>query len=520
MSGAVGIGWADFGAMAALLAAVVLRALPRLRWPDWQGTDAYYHLAYIRLIRDTGHRLPRRNPRILGPGEHAYPALFHWLLSFAGAGTVRFMDRFGGLVCDLATALVLAAYLAVVHGLPSAWAGVSAALFVLAPGLILPHIGPRAFTLTPRCWAQLLFALAIVCWLNGLTVPAWFVWSVLPLALMLLTSKFAVQNLVFVAPVAAVLVGRWEPLVASVAAFALAWALFHGMFVRQLKGQLGHLRWYVRHNLDMVAHRRNWRAIAEAVAARDLRRLLEEVAWHNPLTSGLLRHFPLVVALIFAATARNGVELHLATALVLAAVPPWLITAFGRARILGESERYLEFAEPAAWILLWAAAPAAAWPWLAFALAAVFLAGYAATWRFLAESHRHLSDRDATDIVAQFGGEPDAVLLCLSDPESYFFLACSELRLCKYNGDLSAFGELGEFLPWFFWRYPHVHPRHLAEIIARYRVDFVLVNRRGRARLVSESGMDYDLSGLVPIHRNETFELYRVAARQRGAAGT
>ncbi len=492
-----------------LVLAVFLRALPRVLWPNYQGTDAYYHLAYIRLIRDTGHRLPRGNPRISGPGEHAYPALFHWLLSYFTARAVRWVDRFGGVLGDLLVAVGVSGVLFSSGTIDPGAALVAAALYLLLPGLVLPHIGPRAFTLTPRLWGQVFYALAILCWLVADSYPQAWLLSVVPLAPMLLTSKFAMQNIIFVAPIAALLMGRLEPLAVAIGAAALALILFRGMFVRQLVGQVGHLRWYLRRNLEMIAGRGNWSALASAVAAGDIRQLAVEAIWQNPIVSGLLRHFPIVVALLLVLrNGTGGVVGDIALAVTLAALVPWILTAFGRMRVLGESERYLEFAAPAALVLLWTAQIGGH---LLFALVAAAFLSYVATLVFMARTGTLLGNKDLDDLVPHLTND-GTTLLCLHDPESYYFLANTGVRLMKYNGDLTAFGDAGRFIERFFWRYPYVDPRALKDLIEEGGVDFILENRRGRARLVALSGLDYDLGGLNEVGRNDSYALYSVGS--------
>ena len=162
--------------------------------------------------------------------------------------------------------------------------------------------------------------------------------------------------------------------------------------------------------------------------------------------------------------------------------------------------------------------PSGALAWLAGGLGAVFLLGYAAALAFMARSNSRMSDGELRDVATYLPADGETVLLCLHDPESYYFLAASDVRLCKYNGDLSAFGPLGAFLPWFFWRYPFVHPEHLDAIVAEHGVRYVLLNKRGRERLVTQSHMDYDLTGFELLHENDGFGLYRTGAAAGGAA--
>ena len=84
---------------------------------------------------------------------------------------------------------------------------------------------------------------------------------------------------------------------------------------------------------------------------------------------------------------RSSVDTELsqtALAVTASALVPWLVTSFGRLRSLGESERYLEFAAPAAWLLLLWLQPIGLS--LVIALGLTFLAFYGATLAFMARA--------------------------------------------------------------------------------------------------------------------------------------
>lgn len=501
-----------------LLVAVALRLVPRLLWPNLQGSDVYYHFAYVRLIRESGRRVPLRHPRILGPGVFGYPALYHWLLSFLSPGAIRLLDRLGGVAFDLVPAALASWLLWRVGAADAGAAAALAGLYLVAPGLTLFHIGPRAFSATPRIFAQTLYALAILVWLmslppvEALSQTAAAAIAAALFAAILLSSKFGLQNLLFALPVASLLGDVVPLLLALVAAFPLALLLSGGFLLRQLRGQYDHLAWYLKLNRAFVAHRANWRRLAEALRRGRFGEFVVEAAWHNPLLSGFVRHLPLFLAVALALRSDGpplDAQQQAALAFALAALPPWLITAFGPFRILGESERYLEFAFPAAWLLLWSAAPPDARMWLFIAFALGFLAVYAANLRVLAIAAARADGALLDEVAATLRRFRAPVLLCLHDPESYRFLWDTDARLCKYNGDLSLRGEAGAFLAWFFWRYPHVHPGRLSEICARYGVDTILLKRQAARRLEEQFGAGYPLAGWEVVFENGAYQLYR-----------
>lgn len=492
-----------------------LRALPRLIWPNMQGTDAFYHRAYIRLIAETQERLPLRNPRIIGPGEHSYPSLFHYLLSKSPAWLVAGVDRFGGLICDGVAALAIVMLL----DLESRSLAVgAAALYLLAPGLTLVHIGPRAFTLTPRCWAHLLYFLACLALLAGSEGgPAYPLAGAVLLGLMLLSSKFAIQSVVFAFPLLAIILSDATPVLMLLGGFAFALALWGKDFIRQCRGQLLHLRWYYRHNQQMLAHRKNWAKMIPLLRQGDLTGLARALLWHNPLTSGMARHFPLFLALAFYGALETPSYWQQGLfAISAVALLPWLLTSFGSMRILGEAERYLEFAFPASWLLLWSAAPASYAAPLLSGLALLFILIYGANLMLLRWARKYLCADDEADVAAilrareQTGG-PGDVMLCLSDPESYYFLGECNIVLHKYNGDLSAAPEMEEFLKTFFCHYPYVDPARLRANAEQAGVTLILLNKDAATNLAEKADLAYHLDDLTVLHENNTYRLYQFA---------
>jgi hypothetical protein len=508
-------------AVAFLMAVLSLRALPRIVWPDLEGTDSWYHRLYMDLIRDNGHRIPDRHPRILGPGHFTYPALFHWLLSFAPAGLVTMIDRFGGLAFDLVTGALLSSVL---------WAGGHVggpeaigltALYMLLPGLTLFHIGPRGFSLTPRAFAQMLYAIAVIALLDGVgrepgigVVVATLVGTVL-LALVYLAAKFPLQNIVLVFPLVSAV--TWNPIwiVAAMAAFPVAYLTSGGFFWTQLRGQFDHLRWYYVLNRAFISHRHNWGRILATLRSRDLRAFVMETVWHNPVLSGLVRHVVPVFGAIAVALAGGDLAASpvrdALLALTCLALVPWILTSFDPFSILGESERYLEFATPPAWLLLWTALPTTATDGVFIMIAAVAFATYIANLYVMGMANRAFGVAEARQTAGFVARYPAPVVLCLQTSETPLFVhACPDARFADLNGTLSLRGEAGTFLAWFLWRYPHVHPDRLPEIVERFEVTLIVERLSAGRRVADQFGRAYDFQsiGFSPIFHNAGYAVY------------
>src|SRR5688572_23940041 len=156
-----------------LTGAFILRALPRIKWKNFNGTDSQFHCYYIDLIRSNGHVLPERENRVLGgSNECTYPYFYHWLLSFFSKSFVEFWDRFSGFVFDALNGLLVLLLLSTVREFNLYESCLIMAAYMIAPGLTFSFIGPRPYSLTPRNFAQLVFTAAcafLILMVPGLT---------------------------------------------------------------------------------------------------------------------------------------------------------------------------------------------------------------------------------------------------------------------------------------------------------------------------------------------------------------
>lgn len=131
---------------------------------------------------------------------------------------------------------------------------------------------------------------------------------------------------------------------------------------------------------------------------------------------------------------------------------------------------------------------------------------------FIVRTRGTLVAAGEADIAQTLAGETDAVSLCLCDPESYYFLAALDVRLLKYNGDLTAFVAPECLVAQFFRRYPYVDPVKLDDLIREGGVTFVLEKQRARDRFIELAGHDYDLTRLSEVHGNNSYAFYSVSS--------
>jgi hypothetical protein len=343
------------------LAALAVRAAPRLALPHALDSDSYFHLCCARAIRGNRLRLPERLPGVVLGHEYTYPFLYHWLLALLPERARLRAERISSALFDTAAVLVVAWF--------SFWLAetrawdldprtplVATALFALSPALLRIGSGPRAYSGSPRPLGELLYLLHVTCAYHALATgaPATAAVSVLSAAAIFAGSKFSAQALLFFAPAFAIFVSPWYLALVTVAA-AAAIALSGGKAWRVMVGHYRHSDFYVRHLQRLFLHvgAPTWRGYAagllaharEAVARRSARPFVD---WYfrepHPLHL-LVTVFTPFLVVPFAAAAESGTgPLRFLLAWSGIGFAWFVATRMRPLRFLGEGERYLEHA--------------------------------------------------------------------------------------------------------------------------------------------------------------------------------
>ena len=493
----------------AMTLATALRAWPRIRWKEFPSSDADFHRAYIELIRRHGFRVPKEDPRFLVPGRGVYPAGYHLGFATLGTRTVIWIDRFGGLVYDGMVAALVSFALYRVGRIDVIGALMLVSLYLLTPGLSLIQLTPRAYSLTARPVAELLHASVIfftLLWYPQMDwrAAAWlFALLALLTAFVFVTSKFGLQNTVFIAPILAILSGSAFPLLVMAAAAVSAAVLSKGFFLRQLQGQFYHLKWFVRFRLPYLRHRADWRSLWDAAKQGDMAAVALQIFFDNPILTGLTRQLLLFVALAWAYFVPTlDPDQKIAGAFCVAAVPAWLLTSFGPLRIFGEAERYLEFAFPAVWFLFWSLIGPRLWLPMAAALGVIFVATYLLNLHALrrwVDLHRLPARREVADFLSRF---PECRLLCLNVTEHYYFFRSTTARLCCAIQQICPLDQGWAHFSEYYGRYPYINIRNFRRLFDRFSADFALVSKRNLGRVQSDERATYDFTGLEVAFEN------------------
>lgn len=347
----------------------VLRLVPGLIWPR-HAMDGGYHMLLRREIRRHGMTMPRRVTAMALDEEQTYPWWYHWLLALFPERWLARVPPLVSTLLDAAHAIIVVLLAARLVPDAAPVAGLMAGLlFATAPALLVVGIGPRAYEITPRPLGELCFTIFMAAGGGYIATrdPIWVVIALLAGVVLLMSSKFAAQVVVFSAPVVGVMTRSWIPVLFGAGAIAAALLLTRGRYWWILSGQWKHLsifRRRLQHEHAILRDRNRWGALGRALgsAARaptsraalsDLARLAE----HNTVLQFLLRNLLWcgTLALLFlgrfpAWESEPGWERWL-VAWAVAPIVPFVVSSLRRFRYLGEAERYPEYAVPAVSVL-------------------------------------------------------------------------------------------------------------------------------------------------------------------------
>lgn len=328
-----------------------LRLLPVALHPGYRPGDVRAHMSFCAHERE--------RPNALWKEQLNYPILFHWLVARLRLST-KALHLFLPLLLDTIVLLLLLWLLR--RGIAEGWATERGAMvgllaYAFLPANMMSGVGPRSYGFNERIFSEVLVALLAVL---GIWLQGWWVWPLLvALALAaLLSSRFATQVLLLVILPAAVIAGNARIASAILAALLVACLVPVFRYCDRLRRHYAHVVRYLECANDPAywIGRRNrpprWRH--DRPFMENLGQWAKFLLRTNGISAGLVWFFPIHVGFLVAISAGGELAAREWQLLVLVAVSVlwWIMTSFGRLKVLGESERYLHYAAAPASLLL------------------------------------------------------------------------------------------------------------------------------------------------------------------------
>jgi len=343
-----------------VLIALLTRSLPRFICPGARGKDAYYHLLAAKRIRSNGMRIPTTLKEFVLPGIYDYPPLLHYLWALFPSRWHLTVERWSSAFIDAVHAIVVYVFSYYLFNLvpslhdPSFVAFNSALIFIMSPALLTIGTGPRAYQGTPRTLGELLFSLtlcfSLIGYLNGTSIP--FFLAVLFGAFLCLTSKFAVQAMVFFYFIFALVTLQVYWIILLVSIFMAALIISRGHYAKVAVGHIEHSRYYlhaISKRFYLLTQRNSWNELKKATRTifKNPFKAAKSLFFYHSWTHLLVNH-PLLFAIIYISiTSSLAVGHPIAFFLLLwiaAGLVAFILTSMKPFLFLGEAERYLEYA--------------------------------------------------------------------------------------------------------------------------------------------------------------------------------
>lgn len=337
----------------------LVRAFPRILYPEALVYDTYFHLYVARKIRANKFRFLHVLPKNM-PYQYTYPQAYHYLLALFSEKWRLIFERFTSPFFDTLTALVLY-YLCLwiqetQHVFTSSFFPyLVLILYCFSPALLRRSNGPRVYSGSPRVMAQLLYllhaGLAMVAIHSGSVTAA--SGSVLSGAILVISAKFGNQVLIFFGLIS--LLFDWHYIPFLLMSMALSFLFFPKHAVSVLKGQIQHSFYYFtfyRH-VFIGFKPRKFNDYIESIKKHGIPKLRKK-KYLNFLFWMLDEDYPAHLVIVCFTPLCFGVWAFQYTSsnLALEYLYSWLISAcvcFIATKsellmFLGEGERYLEYA--------------------------------------------------------------------------------------------------------------------------------------------------------------------------------
>ena len=315
--------------------------------------DGYGHLYFVKEIRTQNGGLFKgiKTKNIDGVGEFRHPFFWHYCLSYFPAESLLQWGRCLNPLLDSVFATSIY-FFCIGAGFSSEVAFYASLLYIFTPMWFSSlSLGPRVSGVTPRLFSEICTNLFFMTTLLPLNTP-------FPLRLLLgggfsfvvlASSKFGLQALLFLTPMIALFSMNILPFVCVLLGLAMVLLFSKGEFLGVMKTQCRHLIWYFKNNKLKKMHVSNrndscmlfdWRK-GDSLT-RNCLRMLYRALIHNSYTGVLLKMpiLPLLFVLIIV-NWKEALTLWCLLGPVVAATILFLAINHRLLLFLGEAERYL-----------------------------------------------------------------------------------------------------------------------------------------------------------------------------------
>ncbi|MGV3684496.1 MAG: hypothetical protein ACO1NS_02645 [Daejeonella sp.] len=282
------------------------------------------------------------------------PYFWQWLLAMLPSNFIqRYHSQLNPILDSLFACFIY--FISIKIGFDSHASVMAVLLYLFSPIFFSSlAIGPRINSITPRLWSEILCNILFICLFIPLSIalPTKIILSILLMNMILLSSKFGIQVLVFLIPISSIISGDYLGILVLAGSIVTATLITKGEFLKALKAQAHHLTQYFKSGLRnrMAISNRNSFTIFIKILKLEVpfREKIEKIIFAavvtNSYTSVILK-FTLVIAVIYFGLQTGPGNLPYSYRFifypVVASLILFVVVNINLFLFLGEAERYI-----------------------------------------------------------------------------------------------------------------------------------------------------------------------------------
>ena len=312
--------------------------------------DTYGHLYFAKLVRkQKSGPFGSIKTNVLGSTSFHHPFLWHWVITIFGTKNLNYLKKLFNPILDslFCGFIVYGAWISGFNGPESFICGL---LYIFTPmWFTVLSLGPRVSVLTPRLTSEIFFCVSIMLVYCPFSISSPFkiILSSMCMTIVILSSKFGKQVIIFVVPFLIITTLSEELLYSLILCFFFSVVFSSGSIYDEIKSQFNHLIWYYRNNKSNNTSISNRNSISNLIKItkglllkEKLKLIFFSILRENSYSSTLIK-IPFLVFFIYALISDYGFVNENHAQIIFPVVIIFIIINTKNFLFLGEAERYL-----------------------------------------------------------------------------------------------------------------------------------------------------------------------------------
>ena len=321
----------------------IFRISVRIFYPNYTGSDTYFHLYFISHIRKHNGLDFYEDSKFIKPSNFYYPWLTHQLISKLPQKYDTLVEKYFNSLLDTIYTIIL--YLVTFYITRSNNLAFEVALLYIFLPLCftVQTLGPRIHSFTPRLFgeitASLVFIFEYLYFENTDTI--YLIFATICVVLVILSSRFSLQALLFVTLISFFFNFDFELFIPVFAGFTIFLTIYGKNGIKLLENHYYHMKiFFKNHNekKSFISANNSLKTLIKSLKSGSIIHLYSYLIYQNTLSSLLIKA-PIIILFLFLASNYNFNNYQYIFA--FSGIIVFIIVSIKPLLFLGEAERYI-----------------------------------------------------------------------------------------------------------------------------------------------------------------------------------